>query len=64
MNKNSRELIPKPSLIRGDRTELQLMGGNWKLAPTEARGVSADLTRSGWANSGPASKEDDKLTDH
>lgn len=50
------ELLPKLSLIRGDKTALQLMGGYWKLAPTDARGVRAVLTRAGWANSGPAFK--------
>lgn len=47
------EHSPKLSLIRGDRTALQLMGGYWKLAPTDARGVRAVLTRAGGANSGP-----------
>lgn len=48
------ELLPKLSLIRGDRTALQLMGGYWKLVPTDARGARAVFTRAGWANSGPA----------
>ncbi len=52
---NMWELLPKLSLIRGDRTALQLMGGYWKLAPTDARGVRGVLTRDGWANSGPGS---------
>lgn len=30
------------------------MGGYWKLAPTDAKGVRAVLTTAGWENSGPA----------
>lgn len=33
--------------MSGDRTELQLMGGNWKLDPFDANGVSAVLTKYG-----------------
>lgn len=46
--------LPKPSLIRGARERPQLMGGNWKRAPTHAREATTVWTRSGWAASGPA----------
>lgn len=46
--------LPNPSLIRGARERPQLMGGNWKAAPTEAREATAVWTRSGWTKSGPA----------
>lgn len=47
------KVLPKLSLIKGERTALQLMGGYWKVAPTDAKGVRAVLTRAGWKNCGP-----------
>lgn len=43
-----RQLLPKLILIKGDRAALQLMGGYWKEAPTDAKAVRAVLTRPGW----------------
>lgn len=47
------KVLPKLSLIRGERTALQSMGGYWKLAPTDARGLRVVWTREEWINSGP-----------
>ena len=53
-------VLPKLSLMRGDRMALQLTGGYWKEDPTDARQARATLTAAGRACSGPGQMERDE----